>query len=116
MKKTLLGAKIHRATVTGNDLHYEGSCAIDEDLIDAAGMNNFEKIDIYNINTGERFETYIITAPRGSGTVSLNGAAARKAIVGDLVIICSYVSVDINEVETHRPKIVLVDNKNLHVK
>ena len=116
MNKTMLGAKIHRATVTGSDLHYEGSCAIDENLIDEAGMSKFEKIDIYNINTGERFETYIIAAPRGSGTLSLNGAAARKAVIGDLVIICSYVSVDINEVETHKPKIVLVDNKNLHVK
>jgi aspartate 1-decarboxylase len=116
MKKNMLGAKIHRATVTGSDLHYEGSCAIDEDLIDAAGMDPFEKIDIYNINTGERFETYIITAPRGTGTLSLNGAAARKAVVGDLVIVCSYIAVEINEIKTHKPKIVMVDGKNHLVK
>ena len=112
----MLGAKIHRATVTDNDLHYEGSCAIDEDLLDEAGMNPFEKIEIYNINTGERFETYIITAKRGSGILSLNGAAARKAVKGDLVIVCSYINIDINEVQTHKPKIVLVDGKNHLIK
>ena len=112
----ILKSKLHRATITNTHLDYEGSCAIDENLIDEAGMNTFEKIDIYNINTGERFETYIITAPRGSGTLSLNGAAARKAVIGDLVIVCSYVSVDVNEIKTHKPKIVLVDDKNLPVK
>lgn len=116
MKKNMLGAKIHRATVTGNDLHYEGSCAIDEDLLDAVDMDPFEKIEIYNINTGERFETYIITAPRGTGTLSLNGAAARKAVKGDLVIVCSYISVDVSEVKTHKPKIVLVDSENHLIK
>ena len=116
MKKIMLGAKIHRATVTGNDLHYEGSCAIDEDLIDVAGMNLFEKIEIYNINTSERFETYIIAAPRGSGIIALNGAAARKAVIGDLVIVCSYLTLDIDEVIAHKPIIVLVDDKNRLVK
>ena len=112
----MLGAKIHRATVTGAELHYEGSCAIDEDLIDAAGMNQFEKIEIYNVNTGERFETYIIKASRGSGTLSLNGAAARKALVGDLVIICSYIFLEFGEISVHKPKIVMVNSKNQIVK
>ncbi len=112
MKKIMLAAKIHRAIVTGNDLHYEGSCAIDKHLLEVAGMKKFEKIEIYNINTGERFETYIIEAPRKSGIVSLNGAAARKALTGDLIIICSYAVVDVSELETYEPKIVLVNEKN----
>lgn len=108
----MLLAKIHRATVTEADLHYEGSCGIDEDLLDAANMREFEKIELYNINNGNRFSTYIIKAARGSGIISLNGAAARKAHVGDHLIICTYGSVPDVEVSTHVPKIVLVGENN----
>jgi aspartate 1-decarboxylase len=86
----MLRAKLHRVTVTEADLHYEGSCGIDEDLLDAAGMREFERIELYNVTNGERFDTYIIKAARGSGAISLNGAAARRAQVGDLLIICTY--------------------------
>ena len=108
----MLLAKIHRATVTEADLHYEGSCGIDEDLLDAANMREFEKIELYNINNGNRFSTYIIKAARGSGIISLNGAAARKAHVGDHLIICTYGSVPDVEVSNHVPKIVLVGENN----
>jgi aspartate 1-decarboxylase len=107
----LLG-KIHRATVTEADLHYEGSCGIDEDLLNAADMREFEKIELYNINNGERFSTYIIKAKRGSGIISLNGAAARKAHIGDHLIICTYGQVSNDEIVQHVPKIVLLDEGN----
>ena len=90
MQRMMLLAKLHRVTVTEADLNYEGSCGIDEDLLDAANMREFEQIELYNINNGERFSTYIIKAKRGSGIISLNGAAARKAHVGDPLIICTY--------------------------
>jgi aspartate 1-decarboxylase len=112
MNRIMLLGKIHRATVTEADLHYEGSCGIDEDLLDAADMHEFEKIELYNINNGERFATYIIKAKRGSGIISLNGAAARKAHVGDHLIICTYGQVSENEITTHAPKIVLLDEGN----
>jgi len=112
MNRIMLLAKIHRATVTEADLHYEGSCGIDEDLIDAADMREFEKIELYNINNGERFSTYIIKAKRGSGIISLNGAAARKAHVGDHLIICTYGQVSNSEVDGYEPKIVLVGEGN----
>ncbi|ABP33870.1 aspartate 1-decarboxylase [Polynucleobacter asymbioticus] len=112
MNRIMLLAKIHRATVTEADLHYEGSCGIDEDLLDAANMREFEKIELYNINNGNRFSTYIIKAVRGSGIISLNGAAARKAHVGDHLIICTYGSVPDAEVNNHVPKIVLVGDNN----
>jgi aspartate 1-decarboxylase len=112
MNRIMLVAKIHRATVTEADLHYEGSCGIDEDLIDAADMREFEKIELYNINNGERFSTYIIKAKRGSGIISLNGAAARKAHVGDHLIICTYGQVNNDEVASHVPKIVLLGEGN----
>uniref|UniRef100_UPI0040474B59 aspartate 1-decarboxylase n=1 Tax=Polynucleobacter sp. TaxID=2029855 RepID=UPI0040474B59 len=112
MNRIMLLGKIHRATVTEADLHYEGSCGIDEDLLEAAGMLEFERIELYNINNGERFSTYIIKAKRGSGIVSLNGAAARKAQVGDHLIICTYGQVSDSEVAQHAPKIVLVDDNN----
>jgi aspartate 1-decarboxylase len=108
----MLLAKLHRVTVTEADLHYEGSCGIDEDLLDAAGMCEFEKIELYNINNGERFSTYIIKAPKGSGIISLNGAAARRAHVGDHLIICTYGQIDQADLENHRPTIVLVGEKN----
>ena len=112
MQRMMLRAKLHRATVTEADLHYEGSCGIDEDLLEAADMKEFEQIDLYNINNGERFATYIIKAPRGSGVISLNGAAARKAHVGDLMIICTYAPLTDAEVATHQPKVVLLDGQN----
>jgi aspartate 1-decarboxylase len=112
MNRIMLLGKIHRATVTEADLHYEGSCGIDEDLLDAADMHEFEKIELYNINNGERFATYIIKAKRGSGIISLNGAAARKAHIGDHLIICTYGQVSENEITKHAPKIVLLDEGN----
>lgn len=110
--RVMLRAKLHRATVTEADLHYEGSCGIDEDLLDAADMREFEHIDLYNVNNGERFSTYIIKAPRGSGTISLNGAAARKAHVGDLLIICTYAQMTEVEQQTYVPHVVLLGEGN----
>ena len=112
MQRVMLRAKLHRATVTEADLNYEGSCGIDEDLLDAADMREFEYIELYNINNGERFSTYVIKAPRGSGAISLNGAAARKAHVGDLLIICTYAPMQEADVRTHKPKVVLLDERN----
>ena len=112
MNRIMLLAKIHRATVTEADLHYEGSCGIDEGLLDAANMHEFERIELYNINNGNRFSTYIIKAARGSGIISLNGAAARKAHVGDHLIICTYGSVPESEVDAHLPRIVIVNDDN----
>jgi aspartate 1-decarboxylase len=108
----MLRAKLHRATVTEADLHYEGSCGIDEDLMDAADMKEFEKIELYNVNNGERFSTYIIKAGRGSGAISLNGAAARKAHVGDLLIICTYAPLNDGQVAEHKPRLVLLGDGN----
>ena len=110
MQRIMLRAKLHRVTVTEADLHYEGSCGIDEDLLDAAGMREFERIELYNINNGERFDTYIIKAARGSGIISLNGAAARRAQVGDLMIICTYGPMSEEQSATHKPQVVLVDD------
>src|SRR3546814_14478133 len=90
MQLTLLKAKIHRATITHAELHYEGSCAIDGRLLDISGIREYERIEIYNINNGERFATYAIRAEEGSGIISVNGAAAPRAQPGDLVIICAY--------------------------
>ena len=112
MLKTMLQAKLHRVTVTQADLHYEGSCGIDELLLEAAGIREFQYIEIYNINNGERFNTYAIRAARGSGQISLNGAAARKAMIGDLLIIAAYSSYDAEELKLHQPTIVLVDERN----
>lgn len=112
MQRIMLRSKIHRVTVTQADLHYEGSCGIDQNLLDAADIREFEKIELYNINNGERFSTYAIKGRRGSGEISLNGAAARRAHLGDLLIICTYASMNETEVETYVPKIVFVDEKN----
>ena len=112
MNRVMLRAKLHRATVTEADLHYEGSCGIDEDLMDAADMKEFEKIELYNVNNGERFSTYIIKAPRGSRAISLNGAAARKAHGGDLLIICTYAPMTEAEIVSHLPRVVLLGEGN----
>ena len=112
MQRIMLRAKIHRVTVTQCDLHYEGSCGIDENLLEAADIREFEKIELYDINNGGRFSTYAIRGKRGSGEISLNGAAARRAHLGDLLIICTYGSMDDAEIKQFQPKIVFVDEKN----
>lgn len=112
MQRIMLRAKIHRATVTQCDLNYEGSCGIDQDLLDAADIREFEKIELYNVNNGERFSTYAIKGERGSGEISLNGAAARLAHLGDLLIICTYAPMTDDEIATYKQKIVFVDDKN----
>jgi aspartate 1-decarboxylase len=112
MLLTLLQAKLHRVRVTEADLEYEGSCGIDEALLEASGLRANQYIELYNVNNGERFSTYIITAPKGSGTISLNGAAARKAMVGDLLIICAYSQYTESEAQMHEPVVVLVDELN----
>lgn len=109
-------AKLHRATVTEADLHYEGSISIDENLLKAAGILPFEQVDVVNINNGERFTTYAIKADAGSGEIKINGAAARKAQKGDLVIIIAYCQLNSEEAENFKPKIVLLDEKNLALK
>jgi aspartate 1-decarboxylase len=108
----VLKSKIHRATITQADVHYIGSIAIDEDLMEAANLLEFEKVHVLNINNGERLETYVIKGKRGSGTISLNGAAARKAVPGDLIIIVSYASMDFNEARTFQPTVIFPDSNN----
>lgn len=110
MQITMLKSKIHRATVTGADLNYEGSIAIDKKLIKAANLNLFERVEIYNINNGERFATYVIEGK--DGEVSLNGAAARLVQVGDLLIIASYCLLEEKELENYKPIVILVDEHN----
>lgn len=112
MLRTMLQAKLHRVRVTEADLHYEGSCGIDRALLEVSGMLPNQYIELYNISNGERFGTYVIEAPRGSGTISLNGAAARKAMVGDLMIICAYSQYTEQELATYKPVVVLVDDHN----
>ena len=112
MYRTLLKSKIHRAAATHCELHYEGSCAIDEDLLDAAGMVENEQVHIWNINNGERFITYDIKGQRGSGMISVNGSAARRASVGDLLIIAAFAQVPEDQVATHQPQLVFVDEHN----
>ena len=112
MQRTMLKAKLHRVTTTHSELNYEGSCAIDENLLDAADIREYEQIDIYNIANGERFTTYAIRAQRGSGIISINGAAARKASPGDLLIIASYASYSELELQKYHPRLVYVDGQN----
>ncbi|MES1196220.1 MAG: aspartate 1-decarboxylase [Steroidobacter sp.] len=112
MIRTMLQAKLHRATVTQADLQYEGSCGIDEALLEAAGLREFQYIELYNITNGSRFTTYIIKAARNSGEISLNGAAARMAAVGDLLIICAYSNYADEELAGYQPVIVLLDERN----
>jgi aspartate 1-decarboxylase len=110
--RTFLQSKIHRATVTEADVDYVGSISIDEDLMDAAGLREFEQVHVAGLTKGARLITYVIKAPRGSGTITLNGAAALVVDVGELVIIFSYVQLADHEIEGHRPRIVLVDENN----
>ncbi|GAB7563634.1 aspartate 1-decarboxylase [Methylobacillus methanolivorans] len=108
----MLQSKLHRVRTTHSELDYEGSCAIDEALLDAADIKEYQQIDIYNVNNGERFTTYAIRAERNSGVISVNGAAARKASPGDLLIIASYAVYSEAELATFKPKLVYVDAQN----
>lgn len=112
MLLTLLKAKIHRASVTHAELHYEGSCAIDSRLLELSGIRENEQVHIFNVNNGHRFITYAIRAEAGSGIISVNGAAAHRAQPGDLVIICAYGQMDEAEAVQYTPKLVYVDREN----
>lgn len=115
MQLTVLKAKLHQATVTHAELEYDGSCAIDGQLLDLAGIHEYEQIQIYNITNGERFTTYAIRAEEGSRIISANGAAAHKANPGDRVIICSYGAVDEREMERYKPTLIYLNEDN-HVR
>ena len=112
MNIEILKSKIHKAKITEANLNYIGSIGIDEDLMDAATFIENEKVGIYNITNGERFDTYVIKAPRGSKTISLNGAAARKVAVGDFIIIVSYASMDYEEAKSHKPVLIFPNEDN----
>ncbi|MEM9700970.1 MAG: aspartate 1-decarboxylase [Planctomycetota bacterium] len=112
MRRTLLNAKIHRATVTDADLHYEGSLTVDEELMSAADILPHERIEVYNVTRGTRFATYAIPGPAGGGDICVNGAAAHRAATGDLVIVCTYARFDDEEAAAHKPTVVLVDERN----
>jgi aspartate 1-decarboxylase len=112
MVRTLLKSKLHRVTVTQTELHYEGSCAVDEALLEAADLVEYERVDIYNVNTGQRFSTYVVKAPRGSGTICVMGAAARLASVGDRLIVAAYATFEEKDVAGFKPRVVRVDEKN----
>ena len=115
MFRTLLKSKIHRVKTTHAELHYEGSCAIDEDLLDASGIVENEQIHIWNVDNGERFVTYANKGQRGTGMISVNGSAARRAAVGDLLIIAAFAQVNEEELATHKPKLVFVNDQNQQV-
>ncbi len=112
MQRTMLKSKLHRVTVTQSELHYEGSCAIDDALLEAADIHEYQQIDIYNVSNGERFTTYAIRAERDSGTISVNGAAAHKANPGDLLIIATFATYHEAELLTYAPQLVYVDAHN----
>ncbi|MBE0435458.1 MAG: aspartate 1-decarboxylase [Methylomicrobium sp.] len=112
MQTTMLKAKLHRATVTYSELGYEGSCAIDSDILDRAGIREYEQIQIYNINNGERFTTYAIKAEAGSHIFSVNGAAARLACPGDIIIVCAYAVLDQQELADYKPTLLYFNDKN----
>jgi aspartate 1-decarboxylase len=112
MQLRLLKGKIHRATVTGADLNYEGSIEIDTSLMEAAGIIPFEQVDIWNITNGERFSTYALPAPKGSGTIAINGAAARKVQVSDEIIITAFAWMSEKQAAHWKPHVVLVDKEN----
>ena len=113
MRRTLLKSKIHRATVTEAELHYEGSVTIDRALMDAADIVEHERVEIYDVTNGQRLSTYAISAEPESGTICINGAAAHLVRPGDLIIIASYAEYDEHETAIHRPRVVLVDERNL---
>lgn len=108
----MLKSKLHRVTTTHSELHYEGSCAIDENLLEAADILENEQVVIWNVNNGERFTTYAIRAERGSGIISVNGSAARRAAPGDLLIIASFANYDEAEIPGHKPKLIYADAQN----
>ncbi len=112
MNTTLLKGKLHMASVTQAELWYDGSCAIDSDLVELAGLREFEQIDIFNVTNGERLTTYVILAEPGSGIISMNGAAARRAQVGDRIIIAAYGQFSEAEAEDHKPKLVYLNEDN----
>jgi len=116
MLRNMCKGKIHRATVTGADVDYEGSVTIDENLLEASGILPYEKVEIYNVTNGNRLETYAITGERGKGDICLNGAAAHLVDPGDLVIICHYALMDDAEARALKPKLVFVDSKNRPVR
>lgn len=113
MKRIMLKSKIHRATLTGANLNYEGSITIDETLMGAADILPFEQVQIYDISNGNRFETYVIKGEKDSGEICVNGAAARLVSEGDLIIIASYFNLDEKEALEHKPNLVYVDEKNV---
>lgn len=112
MQRNMLKSKLHRVTTTHSELHYIGSCAIDENLLEAADILEYEEVQIWNVTNGERFATYAIKAERGSGTISVNGSAARRAAPGDLLIIASFAQYETAELKNHQPKLVFVDADN----
>ena len=112
MEISMLKSKIHRAVITQAELNYVGSVTIDEELMEAAGLYEYERVHISNVNSGSRIETYVIAGERGSGIICLNGAAARSGQKGDYVIIMSYANMVPEEIKTHRPKVVFVGDKN----
>lgn len=112
MQRIMLKSKLHRVHVTHSELHYEGSCAIDQNLLDAADIREYQQIDIYNVTNGERFTTYAIRAQRDSGIISVNGAAAHKANIGDILIIASYAMYAELELQRFHPQLVYVDEHN----
>lgn len=116
MLRTILKSKIHRATVTDADLHYEGSISIDTHLLEAADILPHEHVHIWDVTNGNRFETYALPAPKGSGSICINGAAAHLSKKGDIIIITSFATFDEKKLKTHQPKVVLVDPKNRIVK
>lgn len=112
MLRNMLKSKLHKATVTQSDLMYDGSLTIDSELMAAVGLYPYERIKVYNINNGERFDTYTIEGEAGSGVIGLNGAAARKGLVGDLIIIVSYAMYSLDDLKTFEPKVVVLDKNN----
>lgn len=112
MQRFMLKSKLHRGRVTHSELHYEGSCAIDEDLLDAADIKDHQQIDIYNVTNGERFTTYAIRAQRGSRIISVNGAAAHKANPGDIIIIATYAMYSELELQKFHPQLVYLNEHN----
>ena len=112
MRRTLLKSKIHRARVTHSERDYEGSIAVDSQLLELADVREYERVEVYNVTNGERFATYAILAEAGSGIVSVNGAAAHKASPGDIVIVCTYCDLEEKELSAFRPRLVYVDDGN----